>query len=128
MAEECGHTVIWWDGEYEGECDRPKGHEGAHSDGLSHWDDDGEDLTAEVKRRGSVAEVDRAVIAGRLANEQTEVPRLSDEERARIARMEPDDGEALLSLIVSLQGAGPAHLNQPGMYGDLIDAAERYCA
>lgn len=38
----CTSRVTWWDGEYEGECELAEGHEGPHSDGLSHWDDEGE--------------------------------------------------------------------------------------
>lgn len=40
--ETCGERVYWWDGEYEGECELPKGHQGPHFDGLSWFDDDGE--------------------------------------------------------------------------------------
>lgn len=35
----CGGRVYWWDGEYEGECVLPKGHEGDHFDGLSWYND-----------------------------------------------------------------------------------------
>jgi hypothetical protein len=38
----CGKRVYWWDGEYEGECELPEGHEGDHYDGLSWFNDDGE--------------------------------------------------------------------------------------
>lgn len=31
---------MWYDGEYEGECELPKGHAGPHYDGLSWFDDD----------------------------------------------------------------------------------------
>ena len=37
----CGKTVYWWGGEYEGECELGEGHEGDHFDGLSWYDDDG---------------------------------------------------------------------------------------
>jgi len=37
----CGKFVSWWDGEYEGECELPEGHDGDHNDGLSWYDDDG---------------------------------------------------------------------------------------
>ena len=37
----CGRRVYWWDGEYEGECQLPKGHEGDHFDDLSWYDDEG---------------------------------------------------------------------------------------
>jgi hypothetical protein len=40
----CASRVSWWDGEYEGECELPEDHEGPHTDGLSHWDDDGEEI------------------------------------------------------------------------------------
>ena len=36
----CRAFAYWWDGEYEGECELPKGHEGDHWDGLSWYDDD----------------------------------------------------------------------------------------
>lgn len=45
INEECGESISWWDGEYEGECGRPKDHEGDHFDGLSWWDDEGTDKT-----------------------------------------------------------------------------------
>lgn len=32
---ECGAYVMWWDGEYEGQCKLPAGHEGHHFDGMS---------------------------------------------------------------------------------------------
>lgn len=38
----CDLSVYWWDGEYEGECKRPVGHEGDHWDGLSWFNDDKE--------------------------------------------------------------------------------------
>jgi hypothetical protein len=41
----CASRVYWWDGEYEGECKLPEGHDGDHTDGLSWWDDDGNDRT-----------------------------------------------------------------------------------
>ncbi len=41
-ARPCGKAVYWWDGEYEGECELPVGHEGDHFDGLSWFNDDGE--------------------------------------------------------------------------------------
>jgi hypothetical protein len=37
----CGKHVYWWDGEYEGDCELPEGHEGDHWDGRSWYDDDG---------------------------------------------------------------------------------------
>lgn len=37
----CGKFVSWWEGEYEGFCERAEGHEGHHFDGLSWYDDDG---------------------------------------------------------------------------------------
>jgi len=37
----CAEFVSWWDGEYEGECELPEGHDGDHYDGLSWYDDDG---------------------------------------------------------------------------------------
>jgi len=36
----CGKWVFWWDGEYEGECELPKGHDGDHWDGVSWYDDE----------------------------------------------------------------------------------------
>jgi hypothetical protein len=38
----CGYMLVMYDGEYEGECERPLGHEGDHCDGLSWYDDDAE--------------------------------------------------------------------------------------
>lgn len=46
VAGACGHTVYWWDGEYEGECELPSGHGGAHYDGLSWYNDIGEEVEA----------------------------------------------------------------------------------
>lgn len=40
----CPSRVYWWDGEYEGECGLPEGHNGPHYDGLSWWNDDGESV------------------------------------------------------------------------------------
>jgi hypothetical protein len=39
-ARTCGKLVIWWDGEYEGECELPEGRAGDHFDGLSWFNDD----------------------------------------------------------------------------------------
>ena len=36
----CGRFVYWWDGEYEGDCERAEGHDGDHFDGMSWYDDD----------------------------------------------------------------------------------------
>lgn len=38
----CGRFVSWWDGEYEGNCRLPSGHDGDHYDGLSWFNDDNE--------------------------------------------------------------------------------------
>lgn len=39
--EKCGQHVYWWDGEYDGDCELPKGHlEPFHYDGISYFDDD----------------------------------------------------------------------------------------
>jgi hypothetical protein len=38
----CGKFVYWWDGEYEGNCELPSGHDGPHFDGLSWFNDDNE--------------------------------------------------------------------------------------
>ena len=46
MAELCRKFVFWWDGEYEGECELSKDHEGPHYDGLSWYDDDNEEVPA----------------------------------------------------------------------------------
>ncbi len=46
--EECGKTVSWWEGDYEGECELPKGHlEPFHYDGVSYYDSDGENRDIE---------------------------------------------------------------------------------
>jgi len=42
--EPCGEGVYWWDGEYEGNCELPKGHDGPHFDGLSWFNDDNEEV------------------------------------------------------------------------------------
>lgn len=44
MNRVCGHLVYWWDGEYEGECELPAGHDGPHFDGLSWFDDDNQEV------------------------------------------------------------------------------------
>lgn len=44
----CGKAVFWWDGEYEGECELPEGHEGDHFDGLSWFNDDGHEVDPPV--------------------------------------------------------------------------------
>lgn len=36
----CPDTVYFWDGEYEGPCLRPEGHEMPHCDGDYHWDNE----------------------------------------------------------------------------------------
>lgn len=36
----CGHSVSWWEGEYEGVCELTEGHEAPHYDGISCFDDD----------------------------------------------------------------------------------------
>jgi hypothetical protein len=36
----CDRFVHWWDGEYEGNCELPKEHDGDHWDGTSWFDDD----------------------------------------------------------------------------------------
>ena len=40
----CRARVVWWSGEYEGECARADGHSGPHYDGLSWFDEDGEEV------------------------------------------------------------------------------------
>lgn len=46
MTTECGKTVYWWDGEYEGGCRLEAGHrpEDVHYDGLSWYNDDNEEI------------------------------------------------------------------------------------
>lgn len=41
--ETCPAMLFMYDGEYEGDCELPAGHDGAHWDGLSTWrsDEDG---------------------------------------------------------------------------------------
>lgn len=48
-VQTCGKFVSWWDGEYEGTCELPKDHEGPHYDGISCFDDDGDEV--ELKHR-----------------------------------------------------------------------------
>lgn len=43
----CGKFVSWWNGEYEGECELPEGHAGDHFDGLSWFNDDGENTDSD---------------------------------------------------------------------------------
>lgn len=43
-AKPCGAFVSWWEGEYEGNCELPEGHDGPHFDGLSWYDDDMEQV------------------------------------------------------------------------------------
>lgn len=45
----CDKFVSWWDGEYEGTCELPKGHQGPHYDGISCFNDEGDDV--ELKQR-----------------------------------------------------------------------------
>jgi hypothetical protein len=42
----CGKLVYWWNGEYEGGCELPEGHEpnDQHFDGLSWYNDDNEEI------------------------------------------------------------------------------------
>jgi hypothetical protein len=35
----CNAHVYWWDGEYEGNCELPEGHDGPHYDGNSWYND-----------------------------------------------------------------------------------------
>lgn len=51
-AKQCGVTVYWWDGEYEGECELPEGHDGPHFDGMSWYDDDNQEVDAPDKATG----------------------------------------------------------------------------
>lgn len=44
MEVKCGKFVSWWNGEYEGECELPKDHEGPHYDGMSCFTDDGDEV------------------------------------------------------------------------------------
>lgn len=37
MPTACGASLYMYEGEYEGECERPKGHDGPHWDGLTSW-------------------------------------------------------------------------------------------
>lgn len=41
---QCASRYYWWDGEAEGRCERPAGHDGQHQDGVMEWDD-GDDGT-----------------------------------------------------------------------------------
>lgn len=41
MSDRCNAFVMWWDGEYEGNCILDPDHEGDHWDGVSWYDDDG---------------------------------------------------------------------------------------
>lgn len=43
-ARECGAFVSWWDGEYEGNCCLPDGHDGPHYDGVSWFNEDREEV------------------------------------------------------------------------------------
>lgn len=56
----CNEFVSWWDGEYEGNCEMPEGHRPSnlHYDGMSYFDDDGdevreEDIPVEIRWRWS---------------------------------------------------------------------------
>lgn len=42
--ELCNKSISWWDGEYDGECELPKGHQGPHYDGMSCFTDDGDEV------------------------------------------------------------------------------------
>jgi hypothetical protein len=42
MSDTCNEFVSWWQGEYEGNCELPKGHDGDHFDGLSWYNDEHE--------------------------------------------------------------------------------------
>lgn len=48
-SPDCGRNVYWWEGEYEGECQLPEGHEpnGIHFDGLNWFDDANEQVAIE---------------------------------------------------------------------------------
>lgn len=41
----CGKYVNWWEGEYEGNCELIEGHGGPHCDGMSWYDDDGDEVS-----------------------------------------------------------------------------------
>ena len=48
--EKCNKHVYWWDGEYDGDCELPKGHlEPFHYDGVSYFDDDNNNRDFEQK-------------------------------------------------------------------------------
>lgn len=38
----CDRFVYWWEGEYEGNCELPEGHDGPHYDGMNWFDDNNE--------------------------------------------------------------------------------------
>lgn len=44
-ASFCGQFVSWWNGEYEGNCERHEDHAGPHFDGMSWFDDDGGEVS-----------------------------------------------------------------------------------
>lgn len=44
LPPECGKMVFWYDGEYEGTCELEPDHDSPHYDGLSWYDDDGEEV------------------------------------------------------------------------------------
>lgn len=43
-TELCGKFVSWWNGEYEGTCELPEGHAGPHYDGISCFDNEGDEV------------------------------------------------------------------------------------
>lgn len=45
-AARCGELVYWWNGEYEGWCEREADHDGPHFDGTSWYDDDMDEVPA----------------------------------------------------------------------------------
>lgn len=64
-APACNAHVYWWKGEYDMNCERPEGHEGAHYDGLSWFNDENEEVIPDPRDVQAV-QFDRAE-AGRLA-------------------------------------------------------------
>ncbi len=69
----CNKSVSWWDGEYEGTCELPEGHEGPHYDGMSCFTDDGDEVELKSPPIKPLTITIKYYQRGQLMQQQTQV-------------------------------------------------------
>jgi hypothetical protein len=68
--EACNAHVYWWDGEYDGDCELPKGHlEPFHYDGISYFDDDNNNRDYEQKNLEVLIKLQQEALLDRVDKE-----------------------------------------------------------